>query len=448
MPGQTSLPRQTQAQAQPQTANYLIPTIIIGILFFVFGFVTWLNSTLINFLKIACEIDNNVVLFFVTFAFYISYFVMAIPSSWVLKMTGFKKGMSVGLVVMAIGALIFIPAATSRTYGLFLLGLFIQGTGLAVLQTASNPYITILGPLESAAKRISIMGIFNKVAGAVSPLILSAAILSGADILEKKISVATDAAEKAQLLNGLAAKVIGPYIIMAIVLFLLAIWIWFSNLPEVDQKEEEEEEDDPEIKQRHSIFQFPHLWLGVIALFFYVGCEVLAGDTIGQYGRMLGYDINQYQNFTTYTLGFMVIGYIIGIILIPKYVTQRKALQFCSILALVFSICALLTAGWVTVFFITLLGLANAIMWPAIWPLALNKLGHFTKTGAALLVMAIAGAAVLPLIWGAIANKTTDHPQWAYILLIPSYAVILYFATSGYLAGLKKKSPLKEEAAV
>ncbi|TAN20064.1 MAG: glucose/galactose MFS transporter [Chitinophagaceae bacterium] len=446
MPGQTSLPRQTQAQTQ--TTNYLIPTIIIGILFFVFGFVTWLNSTLINFLKIACEIDNNVVLFFVTFAFYISYFVMAIPSSWVLKVTGFKKGMSVGLVVMAVGALIFIPAATSRTYGLFLLGLFIQGTGLAVLQTASNPYITILGPIESAAKRISIMGIFNKVAGAISPLILSAAILSGADILEKKISVATDAAEKAQLLNGLAAKVIGPYIIMAIVLFLLAIWIWFSNLPEVDQKEEEEEEDDPEIKQRRSIFQFPHLWLGVIALFFYVGCEVLAGDTIGQYGRMLGYDISHYQNFTTYTLSFMVIGYIIGIILIPKYVTQRKALQFCSILALVFSICAIFTSGWVTVFFITLLGLANAVMWPAIWPLALNKLGHFTKTGAALLVMAIAGAAVLPLIWGAIANKTTDHPQWAYILLIPSYTVILYFATGGYLAGLKKKNLLKEEVTV
>lgn len=445
MPGTSSLPRQAQQQ---QTANYLIPTIIIGILFFVFGFVTWLNSTLINFLKIACEIDNNIALFFVTFAFYISYFVMAIPSSWVLKVTGFKKGMAVGLVVMAIGALIFIPAALSRTYGLFLVGLFIQGTGLAVLQTAASPYITILGPLESAAKRISIMGIFNKVAGAISPLILSAAILSGADILEKKINVATDAVEKTQLLQGLADKVIMPYIIMAIILGLLAIWIWFSNLPEVDQKEEEEEEDDPEIKQRHSIFQFPHLLIGVVALFFYVGCEVLAGDTIGQYGRMLGYDISQYQNFTTYALGFMVIGYIISIILIPKYLSQRVALQISAVMALVFSILALLTTGWVTIFFITLLGFANAVMWPAIWPLALNKLGHFTKTGSALLVMSIAGAAILPLIWGAIADATPHHPQWAYILCIPSYAIILYFATKGYMVGLKKKVVSQKEVTV
>jgi glucose/galactose transporter len=445
MPGQTSMPSKTQ---QPQTTNYLIPTIIIGILFFVFGFVTWLNSTLINFLKIACEIDNNVVLFFVTFAFYISYFVMAIPSSWVLKATGFKKGMAIGLLVMAVGALVFIPAALSRTYGLFLFGLFIQGTGLAVLQTAASPYITILGPLESAAKRISIMGIFNKVAGAISPLILSAAILSGAGILEQKISVATDAAQKIQLLNGLAAKVIMPYVIMAVILCLLAVWIWFSNLPEVDQKEEEEEEDDPEIKLRHSIFQFPHLLIGVVALFFYVGVEVLAGDTIGQYGRMLGYDISQYQNFTTYTLGFMVIGYIISIILIPKYLNQRIALQISSVMALVFSVAALLTTGWVTVLFITLLGFANAVMWPAIWPLALNKLGHFTKTGSALLVMSIAGAAVLPLIWGAIANVTPHHPQLAYLLLLPSYAIILYFATKGYLVGLKKKSISREKVTV
>ncbi|MGH2642895.1 MAG: sugar MFS transporter [Chitinophagaceae bacterium] len=445
MPGQPSLSSNGQQQ---QTTNYIIPTIIIGILFFVFGFVTWLDAPLINFFKIVFDITNNVVLFLVTSFFYISYFVMAIPSSWVLKATGFKKGMAVGLVVMAIGALIFVPAAIMRVYWLFLLGLFIQGTGLAVLQTAASPYITILGPLESAAKRISIMGIFNKVAGAISPLILSAAILSGANIIEQKISKATDIVQKTQLQNELAAKVISPYVIMAIVLCLLAVWIWFSHLPEVDQKEEEEEQDDPEIKQRHSIFQFPHLLIGVIALFFYVGCEVLAGDTIGQYGRMLGYDISQYQNFTTYTLAFMVIGYIISIILIPKYLNQRIALQISSIMALVFSIIALLSTGWVTVLFITLLGFANAVMWPAIWPLALNKLGHHTKTGSALLVMSIAGAAVLPLIWGAIANVTPNHPETAYVILLPSYAIILYFATRGYLVGLKKKTLSKEKVTV
>lgn len=431
-----------------EVRNYLIPTIIVGILFFVFGFVTWLNSTLINFLKIACEIDNLVILFFIPLVFYVAYLVMAIPSSWVLKKTGFKSGMAVGLLVMAIGALVFIPAAMSRTYVLFLVALFIQGTGLAVLQTASNPYVTILGPLESAAKRISIMGIFNKVAGAISPLILSVLILTGADAIETRLSATTDPAARAQLLDGLANKVIVPYIVIAAVLALLALWIRYSSLPEVDQVEEQEEQDAPEIKNRTSILQFPHLIIGVIALFFYVGCEVMAGDTIGQYGRLLGYDVSQYQNFTTYTLGFMVVGYVIGIALIPKYVSQQKALWFCSILALVFSVAALVTSGWVTVLFIALLGLANSIMWPAIWPLALNKLGHFTKIGSALLVMAIAGGAIMPLIWAAIADRHPDHPQLAYLLLIPSYLIILYFAARGYLAGLRSPGRPKTEAPV
>lgn len=426
-------------QVSPQARNYLIPTIIVGILFFVFGFVTWLNSTLINFLKIACEIDNLVILFFIPMVFYIAYLVMAIPSAWVLKKTGFKNGMAVGLVVMAIGALVFIPAAMSRTYVLFLVALFIQGTGLAVLQAAANPYVTVLGPIESAAKRISIMGIFNKVAGAISPLILSALILSGADAIEHQLSATTDPGTRETLLNGLAGKVIIPYLVIAVVLVILAVWIRYSTLPEVDQVEEEEEHDDPAIKQRTSIWQFPHLILGVIALFFYVGCEVLAGDTIGQYGNLLGYDVSQYQNFTTYTMGFMIVGYIIGIALIPKYVSQRRALWFCCILALVFSVAAVMTSGWVTVLFIALLGLANAIMWPAIWPLALNKLGHFTKLGSAMLVMAIAGGAIMPLIWAAIANRHPDHPQLAYLLLIPSYLIILYFAAKGYLVGLRKK---------
>ena len=153
--------------------NYTPQIVIIGILFFIFGFVTWLNSTLIPYLQIACELKTSEAVL-VTFAFYISYAVMAFPSSWVLKQTGFKKGMMWGLVLMAIGALIFIPAANTRTYGLFLTGLFVIGTGLALLQTASNPYITILGPLESAAKRISVMGICNKGAGALAPLIMGA----------------------------------------------------------------------------------------------------------------------------------------------------------------------------------------------------------------------------------------------------------------------------------
>ena len=353
----------TTDKMQPvsQTDNYLVPTIIIGILFFIFGFVTWLNATLINFLQIACEINDNVVLFLITLAFYISYFVMAIPSSRLLKITGLKKGMALGLLVMAFGALIFIPAAITRTYPVFLVGLFVQGTGLSLLQTASNPYITILGPLESAAKRISIMGIFNKVAGVLSPIILYALILKGTEDIVDRLKVTTNITEKEQLLNQLASGIIVPYIIMAVVLIIMAVWIRYSSLPEVEQAEEEEEEQDPSIRNKTSIFQFPHLILGAIALFFYVGVEVLAGDTIGQYGRMMGFDIATYQYFTSYTLGCMVVGYILGIILIPKYLSQKTALQICAVTGCVFSIAAFFTNGIDVCYFYCFAGIIQFI---------------------------------------------------------------------------------------
>lgn len=171
----------------PNKNSYVLSISIIGALFFIFGFVTWLNATLIPYLKIACELSTDAEAYLVTSAFYISYFVMALPSSWVLKKIGFKNGMSLGLFVMAIGSLVFIPAAMSRTYGMFLTGLFIQGTGLSILQTAANPYVTILGPIESAAKRISIMGIANKVAGILSPLILGVIVLKGIDGLVESL---------------------------------------------------------------------------------------------------------------------------------------------------------------------------------------------------------------------------------------------------------------------
>ena len=261
--------------------NYLISITIIGAFFFIFGFVTWLNGILIPYLKIACEITNFQSLF-VAFAFYISYTVMALPSSWILKKTGFKNGMMVGLMVMALGSFIFIPAAYTRTYGIFLFGLFIMGTGLAILQTASNPYITIIGPRETAAKRISIMGICNKLAGAIAPLVLAYFIFTDGDAFIQGLQGMDDTA-RAIALDGLAQRVIGPYIVMTIVLFLLGLLIRFAPLPEIEA-EAESEEELAAIAGKTNIFQFPHLILGVITLFFYVGIEVIAGDTIIRYG--------------------------------------------------------------------------------------------------------------------------------------------------------------------
>jgi MFS transporter, FHS family, L-fucose permease len=416
--------RQNQPTA-PSNSYYEIG--IIGALFFIFGFITWLNGTLIPYLKIACEL-NNFQSYFVAFAFYIAYFVMALPAASILEKVGFKNGMSLGLLVMAAGALLFIPAAMTRMYLLFLLGLFIIGTGLAILQTASNPYISILGPKESAAQRISIMGICNKVAGVLSPIILGAIILKNADGLVKELAT-LDPLAKAARLDELSGRVILPYLVMAIALVLLALMIYYSKLPEIDTNIE----DDATAARntnKTSVTQFPHLMLGVLALFLYVGAEVIAGDTIGSFGQSQGISLDTAKTFTSYTLAAMVVGYILGILLIPKYIAQSMALRVCAVLGVIFSLGAMLSSGYAAVLCIALLGLANSLMWPAIFPLAIDGLGRFTKTGSSLLIMAIAGGALMPLLYGKLADIL--NPQQAYGVLIPCYLFIWYYGVSGY----------------
>jgi FHS family L-fucose permease-like MFS transporter len=437
--------------------DYIFSITIIGLFFFIFGFVTWLNGILIPFLRTACEL-NDFEAYFVTFAFYISYLVMALPSSAVLKKTGFKNGMSLGLWIMAAGALIFIPAAISRTFSLFLTGLFVEGTGLALLQTASNPYITIIGPRESAAKRISIMGIANKFAGAIAPIILASIILKDSHILEQKLAEAADALTRAILLDEMARKVIMPYIVMAVILVLLGLLLKFAHLPDVDTEAEDETIGEANSKKT-SIWQFPHLLLGVVALFCYVGVEVIAGDSIIRYGQSLKIPMESAKYYTSLTLISMILGYLLGIIFIPKYLKQGNALKICTIFGVIFSLGAVLTPAHiaftlpfidlvtfkpldlilpVTVLFVALLGLANALVWPAVWPLALAGLGKFTKTASALLIMAIAGGALIPLLYGKLAVSYST--QTAYWICVPCYLIIMYYAFIGHKAGLKNGS--------
>src|ERR1035437_7606932 len=345
--------------------------IIIGVLFFIFGFVTWLNGTLIPFLKLACQLKSDTQAFFVTFSFYMAYFFLAIPSSYLLKKTGYKNGMALGLFIMAIGSIIFIPAANARSFASFLTGLFIQGTGLALLQTASNPYISILGPIESAAKRISIMGICNKAAGMLSPLIVGALVLKNATVIEEKIIAATNVSQKEILLSELAKRVITPYIIIAIILAIMAIMIKKSSLPEIASDEKDTIIYKPSL-QKVSVMQFPHLLLGVLCIFLYVGVEVMAGDAIGTYGKHMGMPLDQTKYFTAFTLFAMLAGYVIGIFTIPKIVSQQKALAISAILGILFSIGVFVSEGYTAITFIALLGLANALMWPAIFPLAID----------------------------------------------------------------------------
>lgn len=390
--------------------------LIIGLLFFIFGFITWVNGTLITFFKKAFQLDNTGS-YLVTFASYISYTVMAIPSSMVLKKTGFKNGLSLGLLIMAFGSLLFVPAANMASYPLFLVGLFTSGIGLTVLQTAANPYVTILGPRESAAQRISFMGIANKTAGICSQILFGTLLLSG---------VASDNPEDE--LN----KVIVPYIILFVLFVILSILIKISKgLPEVNEEDTDEPAATLSGTLKTSIFQFPNLVIGVVALFCAGGVEVIAVDTIINYGVSLGFPEDTARVFGSYSLGAMMLGYLLGTLLIPRFISQENYLKVSSILGVVFTVLAVSTTGYTSVFSIAAMGFANAIMWPAIWPLALRGLGKFTNWGAAMLIMSICGGAIFPLVYGGLADSTGNTRE-SYWLMVPLYLFILYFATKGH----------------
>lgn len=411
--------------------SYIFPLTIIGILYFVFGFITWLNNQLIPFLKTACQLSDTQA-YLVTFAFYISYFVMALPSAGILKRTGFAKGMSLGLVVMALGCLIFIPAALNRNYIVFLLGLFVQGTGLALLQTAANPYVTILGPMESATQRMCIMGLFNKIAGIIGIYIFSKALLSNFDTITDNINISTGS-EQILLLDDLAHRIIVPYVIMACSLVLIALMVYLAKLPNINSSDENEENTDNKEQTR----RLPaYLWLGVLALFFYEGAEVMAIDTLVPYSKSIGLPDSVYSKIGMFALVALLVGYISTIILIPKYLSQRKALIYCSLLSLMFVIIALCTTGITSLIFLILLSFSNSVMWGAIWALAIDKLGKNTSFASALLIMAIVGGAVIPLLYGGLSDKIGSL-HIPYILFLPCYLFVLYYAIRGYKAGKK-----------
>ena len=403
----------------------------IGIFFFIFGFITWLNGILIPYLKISCEL-NHFESYLVAFSFYIAYVIMAIPSSWILKKTGLKKGMMIGLFVMAAGALLFIPAAITRTYLFFLSGLFVLGTGLAILQTAANPYITILGPIESAAQRISIMGICNKSAGMIATFLFGMMALKDGDALLAQLN-AMDVIQKATALDELAARIIIPYIAMAAILVAVGVMVKISGLPELDPDVQNAGDDSTAHSTRTTIFQYPFLLLGVVAIFCDVGLEIIAGDTIISYGLSQGIPISIAKHFTSMTMLASILGYAIGIITIPKYITQITALKICAILGIFLTIAAVILPGLTSVVFIALLGLANALIWPSVWPLALEGLGRFTRIGSSLLIMGNLGGALLPLLYGRLADVV--NPQQAYIIVIPCYLFILYYAAMGHKVG-------------
>jgi glucose/galactose transporter len=415
----------------------IISIFIIGLLFFIFGFVSWVNAILIPYFKIACELTHFQA-YLVTFAFYISYFIMSVPSSFLLKKKGFKKGMMIGFWTMSLGAFIFVPAALTRTYEIFLIGLFTLGAGLAILQTAANPYITVLGPKERAAQRISIMGICNKGAGILAPLLFAAVILRATDTDLFAQLATMNEAEKNAALNELIRRVILPYICVGAVLFTLGLLVRFSPLPEINTEQESAELATAN-KAKKTIFQFPHLILGAIAIFLHVGTQVVAIDTIIGYANSMNVPLMEAKSFPSYTLFATICGYIIGIITIPKYISQVTALRFCTLLGMSLTLLIIFTHGQasflghttdISIWFVVLLGLANSLVWAGIWPLALEGLGRFTKLGASVLIMGLCGNAIVPLFYGYFADRF-DVRQ-AYWVLFPCYLYLVFYAIYGH----------------
>lgn len=410
---------------------------IIAALFFIFGFVSWANAILIPYFKIGCELTHFEA-YLVTFAFYISYLVFSLPAAHLLKRTGFKQGMMLGFWVMAAGAFLFVPAAMTRTYGVFLGGLFTLGAGLAILQTAANPYITVLGPKETAARRISVMGICNKGAGILAPLIFAAVVfkVTDTDLFGRLGTMAP--AEKSAALDELIRRVVVPYACLGWTLLALGFLVRISPLPEIDT-----EHETPEVAEANAdktgILQFPHLVLGAIGIFLHVGASVISVDTIIPYAQSMGLPLLEAKVFPSYVLAAMISGYVLGIALIPRFVTQLAMLRFCTGLGVVLAILIVTTHGtvsWfghvadVSLWFVVLLGFANSLTWAGVWPLALDGLGRFTKVGASVMIMGLCGNAILPLGYGWLADR--HGVRAAYWIILPCYLYLTYYAAIGH----------------
>lgn len=409
--------------------DYIFSLVMLGALFFVFGLVSWVNSILIPYFKIACELKSGVQTYLVTFAFYIAYLVMTVPASFLLRRTGYKKGALIGLWIMALGALLFWPAALTRTYGLFLLALFTIGTALAILQSVANPFVTIIGPHESAARRISVMGICNKFAGIIAPLLFAAAVIRPGDktVMDMVEAGLLEGTAKEAALDGMIRGVIVPYVVLAILLFIFGLLFYKSPVQDINPNSANGGSSEGD---RSSIWKYPYLVLGVVALFCHLGSQQISVSTIIGYAQNMGMDLEAAKVFPSYTLGCILLGYLLGVFFIPKYISQQKSLVVCTVTGLVLSVLVLVLPLKASIWSLVLLGVPNSLIYAGIWPLAIRGLGKWTSLGSSLLVMALCGNAVLPLLYGYV----SDHIglQASYWLLLPCFAYMVFYAVYGY----------------
>ncbi|CDE63849.1 putative uncharacterized protein [Parabacteroides sp. CAG:409] len=388
--------------------KYFVPLITVAVLFFMIGFALGINGLLIPYIRKSLQL-STVQSYYVLTATFSTFVIFGYPSGILLKKVGYKKTILTSFVFFILGMYLFIPSASDQNLFIFLLASFICGIGNTILQSAVNPYITLLGNLDSAATRISIMGIVNKLAWAIAPIFLGLFLdLNNVDLKD----------------------IILPFYIIIGIFLLLFILILCTPLPEIKAIGEDEKSiNSPLPNTRMNILQYPHLLLGFISLFCYVGVETLAMSSIVDYANY--FQLPDPQLYTSFTVSGMILGYLIGILLIPKYLSQEKSLLICSVLGIISSCMILMPIGTISIYFVALLGLANSLLWPAIWPLAIKDLGELTKIGSSILVMAIAGGAIFPLLFGWMCDLLQNMQQ-AYWICIPAYSMILYYAIKGH----------------
>jgi len=387
-----------------------VPLLIVGSMNGILGFALGVNAFFIPFVKQAFHVTTSMS-YMIMVATFSAYLVFGGFTGPILKKAGYKGGMVIALLLMSIGFLMIVPSAKMVSFPLFLAALFVNGIGQALLTGAYSTYVSIIGNPDSAAARISIMGICAKVFYAIASFILAIFM---------------------DLANVRIDDTITPFYVIAAILFIMGIVYYYSPLPEVKVAGEEpvKQLDDNHTvcaNSKTSIWQYPHLLMGVLAIFFTVGVEYMALGTINDYAQNLG--LSNPQNYVWLVSIAMIIGYVIGILFIPKYLSQINALVASTVLGMVITLIIFVIPGSGSIFLIPALGLANALLWPAVWPLAIADLGKFTKTGSSLLVTGIIGAGIVSLIFGFMAGKFGYQP--AYLVALPGYIYILYFALWG-----------------
>ena len=394
--------------------NFLIPMAFIGLMFFTCGFALGINSLLVPVLKVSLQV-TSMKAYMLIGATFLPFLIFGYPAGMLISKIGYKHTMASAFAMFSLAFAVFILSAKEESFVLFLVASFVCGAANTFLQAAINPYVTILGPTESAARRISIMGMINKLAWPVSPLFI-AFVVGNSD----HIAVAD--------LTKPFAVIIGLFVLLGVISF-------FAPLSEVKAVGEDNKEEDAESQKvsayansKHSIFQFPHLVLGSLAIFFYVGAETIVLGTLIDYANELG--LSHPENYSWIAPICISVGYLSGIIFIPKYLSQTRALQICSLVALAGTALVVFLPGTLSIYCIGIMALGCSLMWPAFWPLALMDLGKFTKEGSSLLTMGLIGGAVITVLFGLL--KDIADIQWAYSICLVSFAYIVFYAFKGY----------------